>query len=147
MTWLREISINEKIRNRVRNCHKNSQKAIGHKISNSLVFVVRCFGSEGIKEAFKIKKGERFYTSYVFRLKKSILIGVLAKELQSGKIDFIFVVQRNTKPQLLMRVENLEKEQYHDVILGFAKSFAYSHSLIDVRAIYPKHSERLLRVD
>ncbi|MGQ9469292.1 MAG: hypothetical protein ACUVTD_05640 [Nitrososphaerales archaeon] len=146
MTRLRQVYINEKVRNRVRNCQKRSENTHCKKVSNSLLFAVNCFSSRGIKEAFRIKRGEKFYTSYIFRLRGSS-IGILAKELADGRIDFILVAQHGSKPKVLMKVENLEKEQYADVVLGFAQTLAYKHSLLDVRAICPKHCERLSKVD
>ncbi|MGQ9469667.1 MAG: hypothetical protein ACUVTD_07615 [Nitrososphaerales archaeon] len=146
MTTLREVYINEKVRNRVRNRQKRSENTHCKKIGNSLLFAVNCFGSRGIKEAFEIKKDERFYTSYVFRLRAS-LIGILVKELASGKIDFVLVAQHGDELKVLIKAENLGKERYDNVVQGFAQSLAYEHSQLDVRAICPRHCERLSKVD
>lgn len=86
----------------------------------------------------KIKSNEKFYTSYLLELRDGSLIVILAKELVNGRLDFVMFAYCGDEERALMKVKDIEKEQYDEVVLGLIKSLHFDGLLGDVRAIYPK---------
>ena len=84
------------------------------------------------------------HTCYIFELQGNTFIKILAKELTSGRLNFIIVVEQGGKERTIMRVRDLEKEQYHEVVYGLGMQLYYEGLLVDAKAIHPKDSKSWL---
>jgi len=94
--------------------------------------------------AIKIKKGERLHTCYLLKLKGGSLIKIIAKELVSGRLDFFLVAEHGSEKRTLMRVKDIEREHYHQVVAGLAMQLCHEGLLLDAKAIYSKEGLKLI---
>jgi hypothetical protein len=91
----------------------------------------------------KIGKGERVYTSYIFKLRDGSFVKVLAKELVNGKLDLVMIGQYGNEKRNLLEVKEVDKENYEEFVSYITKSF--SSYLLKVEVIYPQVFEIIFK--
>jgi hypothetical protein len=94
----------------------------------------------------RIKSGERIYTSYLLELRDGSFVAIIAKELVSGRLDFVIFSYSSGEKRILLKVKDIGKREYDTVVSGLIKSLSSEGLLVDARALCQKQSKEILKL-